>query len=79
LSRAKWAAYRAAFVDRELDGIVVREGRPEAVVLTPNYIDVRAQGDAAARGRAVRVRILRATEDSAYGEIVAGRGAGFRV
>ena len=79
LSRAKWAAYRAAFVDRELDGIVVREGRPEAVVLTPNYIDVRVPGDAAARGRAVRVRILRATEDSAYGEIVAGRGAGFRV
>jgi threonylcarbamoyladenosine tRNA methylthiotransferase MtaB len=67
LSREKWAAYRAAFVGRVLDGVVVRAGRPDAEVLTSNYIDVRVPGGGAARGRAVRVRITRVMDGAALG------------
>jgi threonylcarbamoyladenosine tRNA methylthiotransferase MtaB len=70
LSREKWAAYRSAFVGRTLDGIVVRAGRPDAEVLTPNYIAVRASGEGVVRGRAVRVRIKNVMDAAAIGEIV---------
>ena len=65
LSKEKWMAYREAFVGRVLDGIVVRAGRPDAEVLTSNYIDVRAPGEGAARGSAVRVKITRVTDGAA--------------
>jgi threonylcarbamoyladenosine tRNA methylthiotransferase MtaB len=65
LSKEKWTAYREAFVGRVLDGIVVRAGRPEAEVLTSNYIDVRAPGEGAARGSAVRVKITQVADGAA--------------
>lgn len=69
LSRAKDLAFRAGFVGRELEAVVIaRKGRG-AEVLTGNNIQVAVPDCGAARREFVTVRITAATADNSLGVV----------
>ena len=70
LSARKRQAFEAAFVGRELNGVVVKKSGGAAAVLTGNYINVRVPGDDAQPGAGVRVRIDEAGRGRARGAVV---------
>ncbi len=66
----KDAEFRARFLGRALDGIVIQPAGAGAEVLTANGITVRIAGRGPARGEAVRVRIIDAGERKTLGELI---------
>jgi len=69
LSRRKNLDFRRKFIGEILAGLVIQKAGGGAEILTPNYIDARVAACSAPVGDAVKVKILRVTDEETIGEI----------
>jgi hypothetical protein len=61
-------AFHQEFLEKELEGVVVKKNRGGAEILTSNYIAVKVPQCAAGQGEEVTVKILRAGPKETLGE-----------
>jgi threonylcarbamoyladenosine tRNA methylthiotransferase MtaB len=70
LAREKWLTFRLDFLDRRVDGIVIKKQTGEAAVLTGNYINVKVPDCSFEPGQEVKLRITAVSSEMTGGEIL---------